>query len=593
MTTTTGSPTPTPAPAASAVTDPDVAATVARLERRAGRERASRLEAEAIAEAQLRRSYQHAREVELLAAIAVIVNESADLDATYGAAAKAIRRHCGFAVSHVLVPDDAGAFVSSDIWDADGDHLEFLDEVITATLDMTFVPPTGLPGQVAASHLAIWLPDLTAAGNFPRRDAISSGSAWAFPVVAGVEVVAVLEFLDPAPRPVDERLLTIAPSLAVQLGHAVEWERMRERENCDRRRLEDLVAAQTEALASAQREGAAAGAARAALLSHLAHEIAESSATLREGRTGEAATALLDRLDDASRRLLVVAEGAERRFTGERTSVRPAELLCDVLTRAGVGRDRSLSVSVSPGADVPLELNVPLVERVVATVVDNAVRHTSAGPTAVEIDRRDDELVIRVVDRGHGYTWDQNGSRPQGGSGLAQAARLATALGGSLTVTARPGGGTVAEARFAARNGAAPAPTGTGRILVVDDNTVNRRLAAAMLARAGFEADVVDSGEAALAALADQPYGLVLMDVQMPGMDGRETTRAWRRGDGGATPPEVPIVALTAHVGQDERDACAEAGMDDYLSKPFGIEALATMCRRWLQSSQAGSGAAR
>lgn len=576
------------------LTDPDVVATVSRLERRAARERASRLEAEAIAEAQLRRSYNHAREVELLAAIAVIVNESDDLPTTYTAAAKAIRRHCGFAVSHVLVPDGAGGFVTSDIWDADGDHLDFLDRVITATVERRFVPPEGLPGQVAASHLAIWLPDLTVAGNFPRKAEITSGSAWALPVIAGVEVAAVLEFLDPSARAVDERLLTIAPSLGTQLGHAVEWERLREREETDRRRLEELVAAQSDALAAAQREGAAAGAARAALLSHLAHEISWSTAALRRTDTSPDDHAVLDRLDDASRRLLVMTEGTERRFTGERSLVRPAELICDLLTRAGVGRDSTASLSVAPGADVVLELNAPLVERVVTALVDNAVRHAAPGPDLVEVDRRDDELVVRVLDRGPGCTWDQNGARPQGPSGLAQAARLATALGGSLTVTQRPEGGTVAEARFAARSGAGLEPPAAGsRVLVVDDNGINRRLAAAMLAKAGFETDVVDSGEAAIDALSSARYGLVLMDVQMPGLDGRETTRRWRRTTGAATPADVPIVALTAHVGQDERDACAESGMDDYLSKPFGIEALASMCRRWVQADQAGSGEAR
>ena len=123
-----------------------------------------------------------------------------------------------------------------------------------------------------------------------------------------------------------------------------------------------------------------------------------------------------------------------------------------------------------------------------------------------------------------------------------------------------------------------------------------------MLTRSGSDSDVVASGEEALRMLAERPYGLVLMDVQMPGMDGREATRRWRRGGGGATAAAVPVVALTAmraawaacsaHVGQDDRDACAAAGMDDYRSKPFGVEALATMCRRRLDGARAGSGVA-
>jgi hypothetical protein len=115
--------------------------TIARLERRAARERAARLEAELIAESQLRRSYERSREVELFAQIAVLVNESREALTALGAAAKVLRRHCDFAVSHVLVPDNDGAFVTADIWDADPGSLEFLDVVMAATVDERFVPP--------------------------------------------------------------------------------------------------------------------------------------------------------------------------------------------------------------------------------------------------------------------------------------------------------------------------------------------------------------------------------------------------------------------------------------------------------------------
>ncbi len=332
-----------------------------------------------------------------------------------------------------------------------------------------------------------------------------------------------------------------------------------------------------------------------ALLSHLAHEISESTAALRRTDTSPDDHAVLDRLDDASRRLLVMTEGTERRFTGERSLVRPAELLCDLLTGAGVGRDRTTSLSVAPGADVVLELNAPLVERVVAALVDNAVRHAAPGPDLVEVDRRDDELVVRVLDRGPGYSWDQNGARPQGPSGLAQAARLTTALGGSLTVTPRPDGGTVAEARFAARSGAGHEPPVAGsRVLVVDDNGINRRLAAAMLAQGRLRGRRRRQRRGRdRHAVARRGTGSCSWTSRC-----RVSTAARPLVGGGvrtdaATPADVPIVALTAHVGQDERDACAESGMDDYLSKPFGIEALASMCRRWLQADQAGSGEAR
>jgi CheY-like chemotaxis protein len=111
-----------------------------------------------------------------------------------------------------------------------------------------------------------------------------------------------------------------------------------------------------------------------------------------------------------------------------------------------------------------------------------------------------------------------------------------------------------------------------------------------MLDRIGLATDVVDGGAAALASMRSTSYGVVFMDVQMPDIDGREATRRWRRTTDGATPADVPIVALTAHVGQAERDACRDAGMDDYLSKPFGIEDLSQMARTWLDRDQVEAG---
>jgi len=254
---------------------------------------------------------------------------------------------------------------------------------------------------------------------------------------------------------------------------------------------------------------------------------------------------------------------------------------------------------VAPDADRVIELNVPLAGRVLDGLLAHAKQQIDAGPDRVEVDWSDGELVVRVLDRGAVVASPERSDAAHGDAGLAQVGRLATALGGTMSVRPRDGGGSVVEVRLAARSEAlAVRPDDVAgelsRVLVVDDNSVNRRLAAAMLGRAGLAADVVESGTEALTAMTERPYGLVLMDVQMPGLDGRAATRAWRSGTAAsATERQVPIVALTAHVGQDERDACAAAGMDDYLSKPFGIEALASMCRRWLLADQAGSGESR
>jgi CheY-like chemotaxis protein len=398
------------------------------LRRQAARDRAARLEAESIAEVRLRLAYQRAADLELLAMVATLVNETGDLEEALAATARAVRRHSGFAVAHVLVPDAEGALVSSDMWDADQDHLEFFERCLEASAHERFVPPRGLPGEVAHAHAARWLPDLAVATNFPRALAVGGGAAWAFPVLIGTEVAAVLEFLDPHPRAVDTSLLVLAGSLSVQLAHAVRWDRLRTGHAADRQRLETVV------------------------------------------------------------------------------------------------------------ADV---------------VVDQAPPAAVAAPASIV------SLALEAADALEGI------DREAGLVGRIRAAAGGPSAGG-------------------AQDAAAPVGAPGARVLVVDDNPVNRMLAGAMLGRLGVEHELAADGSQALTALAERRFDLVLMDVQMPGLDGRAATSAWRADGQGATAVAVPVVALTAHVGDDERALCTDAGMDDFLSKPFGLAELEALCRKWL-----------
>ncbi len=118
---------------------------------------------------------------------------------------------------------------------------------------------------------------------------------------------------------------------------------------------------------------------------------------------------------------------------------------------------------------------------------------------------------------------------------------------------------------------ARPEPSGL-RILLAEDNVVNQKIALRMLARLGHRADVAANGAEALASLRRQPYDLVLMDVQMPEMDGFEATRTVRATFARGEQPH--IIALTANAMQGDREACLDAGADDYLAKPVSIEAL-------------------
>jgi CheY-like chemotaxis protein/HPt (histidine-containing phosphotransfer) domain-containing protein len=176
-----------------------------------------------------------------------------------------------------------------------------------------------------------------------------------------------------------------------------------------------------------------------------------------------------------------------------------------------------------------------------------------------------------VVDGGSGIVLD--GRIPLSPRGLV---RLLAEAAGVKLATSLP-----AESLMTRRQ-EQPGPS-TGQwlpILLVEDSPANRQVALALLSKAGYQADIAENGLQAVTAVKRKPYGLVLMDVAMPEMDGLEATRAIRLlpGDNG----RVPIVAMTAGAFTEDKRRCLEAGMNDYLSKPVVRADLLGMLERWL-----------
>ena len=233
--------------------------------------------------------------------------------------------------------------------------------------------------------------------------------------------------------------------------------------------------------------------------------------------------------------------------------------------------------------------------QVVLNLLHNAIKFTSSGHVRVTTAAHtcDDGRIYvscSVEDSGEGIATDQlshifesfrqgDGSttRRHGGTGLGLAIsrELARRMNGDITVASCPGQGSrfdftmkVAQAaRPAEARPSEAAPTvgrAAGRILIAEDNAVNARLAARILKKAGHLVEVVPDGAEAVRAVQTRKWQLVLMDLQMPEMDGLEATRRIR-----ASAIDIPIIALTANAMRGDRERCLEAGMNDYLAKPI------------------------
>ena len=261
------------------------------------------------------------------------------------------------------------------------------------------------------------------------------------------------------------------------------------------------------------------------------------------------------------------------------------------------------------------------IRQMLTNLVSNAVKFTASGFVRVEARTVVGEdgaalLEFSVRDSGIGIApekhallfqpfsqADTSTTRLYGGSGLGLSIvrRLAELMGGTVDVDSRLGEGATFRFRICAealvagsdsRQSERPARLGaprralSGRVLVVDDNAVNRKVAQALLNKLAIAADTADNGsEAVSAVMSGEAYDLVLMDIQMPVMDGLEATRrirAWEQEEGGPDGPHLPIVALTAGAYATEQARCSEAGMDDFLAKPIDREQLSAVLQRWL-----------
>ncbi|MEL6344409.1 MAG: response regulator [Myxococcota bacterium] len=325
-------------------------------------------------------------------------------------------------------------------------------------------------------------------------------------------------------------------------------------------------------------------------------------------RSGEAMVALIDELLDQARLDAGRLQIASAPFA-------PDEVIKDVtalfMARA---QTKGLRLVCQIEESVPPCVNADRLRfrQILQNLVSNAIKFTGSGSVTMTLRWADGRLHGAVTDTGIGLSEDQiekvfrpfeqvsaETAKLYGGSGLGLmiSRSLCRLMSGDLTVTSALGQGSCFAFHLSApvamlsqdpQRVAEGEERFIGHVLVVEDNLINQRVSQLMCERLGLSVDIAGDGVAALEALSNTTYDLVLMDCMMPRMDGFEATRHIRR----LPPPrdKIPVIALTASVMHEDVERCLQVGMDDVLAKPLNESGLADILRRYMADTRRSCG---
>ena len=323
-------------------------------------------------------------------------------------------------------------------------------------------------------------------------------------------------------------------------------------------------------------------------------------------RSGSALLDVLNNVLDFSR----IQAG---KFELDAVEFNPGDLALDTASLfAAIAATKGMGVTAEVHREVPKRIrgDATRLRQVLVNLVGNAVKFSERGSVRIRMrPHAERELLVEVEDDGIGIAQeaiarifepfsqaDNSTTRRFGGTGLGLAisGQIIKLMGGELNVESTPGRGSTFRvivpfqpATLSETVAVAASDIGVPRrfnalVLLAEDNQVNQFLAKAMLAKLGCRIEIAANGVEAIAMFKATPFDLILMDCQMPEMNGYTAATAIRALESTTNLPPTPIVALTANVEDGERERCLAAGMNDYLAKPFSLAGIAMMIEKWL-----------